>query len=74
MENSKQQAFPCINPAYDGNWNKEPIKNGLTKREYFAARAMQGFLSTPDTRTWDVEKTAKQAVLQADELLKQLGE
>ncbi len=36
MENSKQQAFPC----YPAN-----VYEGLTKREYFAALAMQGFIT-----------------------------
>ncbi len=40
-------AFPCINPHYDGNWNKEPIMGGMMLRDYFAAKALQGMLSDP---------------------------
>ena len=31
------QAFPCINPHYDGNWQKNPVIEGMTLRDYFAA-------------------------------------
>lgn len=35
------QVFPCINPHYDGNWNKEPVIQGMSLRDYFAANAMK---------------------------------
>lgn len=83
MENNKeQQAFPCINPAYDGNWNKDPTRNGLTKLEYFSAKVMQGLMSNVDsekyslgngTKTDTAENKAKFCVIIADELLKQLA-
>ena len=40
-------AFPSqeINQQYAN----EPIKNGMTLRDYFAAKAMQGFIANIDT-------------------------
>jgi len=37
MENKDRSAFSCVNDIY--------LQEGLTKREYFAAKAMQGILS-----------------------------
>ena len=49
---------------------------GLTKREYFAGLAMQGLITgrwaCPDNVPNDVITIVKEAVLHADELLKQL--
>jgi hypothetical protein len=54
-------------PAYPDNWDaKLP---GLTKREYFAAMAMQGLLADSTVPTFQV---AEHAVIQADALLKEL--
>lgn len=44
---------------------------GLTKREYFAAMAMQGLLAYPDI-TNSARIIAEESVKQADELLKAL--
>lgn len=47
MNNGKQTAFPAtdtINPAT--GQRHEPLNMGLTKREYFAAMAMQGLLAS----------------------------
>jgi len=52
--------------------------DGITKREYFAAMAMQGILAfsgdeDPDPiREWDYEAFAECSVKAADALLKQL--
>ena len=45
---------------------------GLTKREYFAAMAMQGILSDRDNQgyTWNCEAMAADAVKMADQLNK----
>lgn len=43
---------------------------GLTKREYFAAMAMQGLISDPSVT--DFKKVAEFAVEVADELIKKL--
>ena len=46
---------------------------GLTKRELFAAMAMQGMLAN-ESNDWDGDFYAKGAVLLADALIKQLAE
>ena len=46
--------------------------NGLTKREYFAAAAIQGLCADPSMR--EVDKIAKLAVEAADALIVALGE
>ena len=46
--------------------------DGLTKREYFAAMAMQGFVSKYGTDY--LEECAKDSVKQADALIKALNE
>ena len=40
------QAFPVMNPNYDGNWNKEAHNLGMTLRDYFAAKVMQSMVSS----------------------------
>jgi hypothetical protein len=46
-------------------------QTGITRREYFAAKAMQGLLSDPDWRQdMDFEETAHAAYKQADAMLK----
>ena len=47
--------------------------DGLTKREYFAAKALQGILSAPYTGNWVPEEFAEMAVQMADELVRQLN-
>jgi hypothetical protein len=59
MENGKQMAFPT--KLVNGE-----LHTGLTKREYFAAMAMQGYIATgkgPDVSDW---------LRCADQLLKEL--
>lgn len=57
-------------PAYPDNWDaKLP---GLTKREYFAAMAMQGLIASDVDGAMSHGNCAKIAVLQADALLKEL--
>lgn len=50
--------------------------NGLTKREYFAAMAMQGILSDHDNQgyTWNYEHVVADAVKIADQLINQLNQ
>jgi len=47
-------------------------KEGLTKREYFAAKAMQGFI-TKHQGSIDFEHLADAAIMAADELIKALA-
>ena len=46
--------------------------SGLTKREYFAAMAMQGLLAKHGDDDYQCEQIASYAVAHADELLKRL--
>lgn len=50
------------------------IDGGLTKREYFAALAMQGLLSNNDVRDLDLLHHAKLSVEMSDNLIKALNE
>jgi hypothetical protein len=63
MINPNDQAFPAIAPNDEG-WN------GMTKREYFAALAMQSLLTSTFANP---EEAAKQAVEAADALIEQLN-
>jgi hypothetical protein len=60
-------------PAYPAPTTK-PLENyypGMTLRDYFAAKAMQGFASDPDWRVdMGPEETARAAYTQADAMLK----
>jgi Mrp family chromosome partitioning ATPase len=48
-----------------------PENQGMTLRDYFAARAMQALLSDTDWRLdMDIEDTAKAAYMTADAMLK----
>lgn len=46
---------------------------GLTKREYFAAQALAGILANATGYSEDYDDTAKEAVLRADALIKELN-
>lgn len=46
---------------------------GMTLRDYFAAKAMEGFLAAPDTG-WLEEEIAEQAYKMADAMLKERGQ
>ena len=62
-----------VHPLYDDG--SIVLTNGLTKREYFAAAALQGLLADPDTTeqlsTADVVEVAVHA---ADALIEALNE
>lgn len=71
MNNAEEKAFPLISP--DGM----AVNQGLSKREYFAAMAMQGFMSVSDKGSFStveecIEKAIELSIKSADELLKQL--
>jgi hypothetical protein len=82
IENKNLPAFP-VEVSVDGNGNltgssTSPFSSfeiGLTKREYFAAKAMQGIMANETTnpaseRHFDYRAT--QAIKMADALLKAL--
>jgi len=53
----------------------ETFETDLSKREYFAGLAMQGLCANylrDNVTGWDIKTYAKEAILLADELLKQL--
>lgn len=71
MTNKEFGNFPC-NPRngsrkIGGEWYEE---FGLTKREYFAAVALQGLLADPSAR---IDEAAEYAVKAADELINLLN-
>ena len=68
--NSDLPATPFTEEAY-GDSNTL-VYAGLTKREYFAGLAMQGMLAASITTRNEEMATARDAVSQADELLKAL--
>jgi len=49
-------------------------QDGCTKREHFAALAIQGLLSNVETMEWEIDCIAKDAVNAADALIKALNE
>lgn len=65
MENSKKGAFAALGLNID--------QSGLTKREYFAAMAMQGLCINANSIDYtEIKVIATTAVTMADALLKQL--
>ena len=64
MENGKNSAHPI-------NDLTTVSQMGLTKREYFAAMAMQGILSNPN-RGYQVEKVVAASLEYADGLLNEI--
>lgn len=67
MENDKNEpAFP--NPRWEG-WG-EP-QQGMTLRDYFAAKAMQGLIASPHMPdAFNVQPVADKAYMMADAMLK----
>ena len=65
-------AFPCSEHKIPDGWTGP--SDGLTKREYFAGLAMQGYLSTPTGAVAfnNPSRCAEWAVQQADALLTEL--
>jgi len=86
MKNSEQPITPCLmqqvgEDSFRANRHNDPKEFnrpmiGLTKREYFAAMAMQGMLASGITIDVDKDRPfqtrAQTCIMMADELLKQL--
>jgi hypothetical protein len=67
MENKITKANDCSFPVIAENYI---IDGGLTKREYFAAKAMQGIIANKDGLDIKIERIVESAVDTADALLK----
>ena len=67
-----KQAFPRNYAYMNPEAGKSEMKSveGMTLREYYAGKAMEGLLSKEFT--WDLEEVAKCSVQYADALLKAL--
>ncbi len=56
-------AFPIVVDGY--------VQEGMTLRDYFAAKTLQGLMANSETNiTWGVNENAKYAYQQADAMLK----
>ncbi len=65
-------AFPVGHPEMAGPGQTVKETQGMTLRDYFAAKAMQGLISACDSEgTWTGEgaTTAEQAYIMADQML-----
>lgn len=69
MTNQNDNAFPYVSFNSEGQHNC--IEYGLTKREYFAAMAMQALIHS---HAHAENVCAENAVIYADALIKQLNE
>lgn len=67
--NPDESAFPSqeLNPGA----SQTPLSWGLTKREYFAAVALQGLLAG-GPRLWTIQETVQNALSCADALIEAL--
>ena len=63
-----QPAFPFT------DWHDQPVCAGMTLRDYFAARAMQAFLSRRESITCPDEIIAQDAYNAADAMIQARGE
>ena len=65
------QAFPRQQWEYDGQNNVlQYQEEGMTLRDYYAEKAMQGMLSNPEWNHWSTEQHAEYAYGVADAMLK----
>ena len=76
MENRDEPINPCLIKGRQGFADIPTIPSrevyGLTKREYFAGLAMQGFCSTDSAMVNSSQILAEWSVTMADALLKEL--
>ena len=74
-DNDGGSAFPQIETSYDGDSHEYTghvySSGGMTLRDYFAARVMQGIYAAGEGNGWDQNKErAERAYRQADAMLK----
>lgn len=70
MENKKTHGDSPINTI---EYNNNYVSIGLTKREYFAAMAMQGALANKSAHERTIEMITESAVKLADALIEELN-
>ena len=63
MSETLERAFPVTDR------NAGPASGGMTLRDYFAARALQGILSSPDGGPDDWQRVADAAYYAADAMM-----
>lgn len=65
-------AFPHANPSFDSNWDDRRQIEGMSLRDHFAAKAMQGFAADPTNHQLfdDMDDVARSAYAMADAMLK----
>ncbi len=51
--------------------DQETNSRGMTLRDYFAAKAMQGFCASPTNMEWSTNRLAAEAYFLADAMLKE---
>lgn len=68
---SSHKTAPSVN-AFPRMFGNDAPQDGLTKREYFAAMAMQGLLACPNNVNM-AQDIAKGAVIVADQLIIELN-
>lgn len=76
MNNNNAQAFPKQQWEYDGHNNVlQYQEDGMTLRDYFAAKVINGILSDPNTGLLedDLSRYANIAYKAADAMLKARG-
>lgn len=73
--NTGGSAFPVLDYTFEANdcTYKHESKEGMTLRDYFAAKAMQGLLSADSTFQIKSEDAAKIAYHQADAMIAERG-
>ncbi|TFD96694.1 hypothetical protein E2605_07695 [Dysgonomonas capnocytophagoides] len=72
----KENVFPTSQENYTtqrGTYNPDYMSSGLTKRELFAAMAMQGILANPERIGGKDQELTQYSVILADALINELN-
>ena len=69
--NNGGPAFPRPAGDFNGTRHGNAAQTGMTLRDYFAAKAMQGFAADPQMGRETAEEIAELAYMWADAMLKQ---
>lgn len=64
------KAFPSSEPIHGNDVIGIKQSYGMELRDYFAAKAMQGLLTTVKDEEWRADETAEISYLMADAMLK----